>query len=408
MNNYKRKTVLFLISQGISLFGSSIVQFAIIWFITKETSSGVLISLLTACSFIPQMLISFISGVWADRHSKKMLIILSDSIIAVSTLVLAILIPFISSSNTLIVALMITSVIRSLGTGVQQPAVGAFLPELVPQDALMKVNGINSALQSAVGFAAPAAAGAILTFSSMRNALFIDIATAIAGIGLLSFIVIPKSQKKQTENPSMLSDIKAGAKYTFSDKFLGKLLILFGGFIFLCVPAGFLATLFVTRTYGDTYKNMSIVEIIGFMGMMIGGLLIGTWGGFRNRMKTLLVGLFAFGVLAIGMGAVNNFVVYLILMAVYGIALTMVQTATTTMIQEKATPEMQGRVFGFLNIMYSGFLPIGMITFGPMADHISLNSIMIASGIILALAALIISFDKKYYEQGIPDKIQHK
>ena len=94
-------------------------------------------------------------------------------------------------------------------------------------------------------------------------------------------------------------------------------------------------------------------------------------------------------------------------MAVYGIALTMVQTATTTMIQEKATPEMQGRVFGFLNIMYSGFLPIGMITFGPMADHISLNSIMIASGIILALAALIISFDKKYYEQGIPDKTQN-
>ena len=402
MTNYKSKTALFLASQGVSLFGSSIVQFAIIWFVTKETSSGVLVSLMTICSFIPQMLISFVSGVWADRHSKKLLIIVSDAVIALSTLALALMMPFISDNGVLIAVLMAVSIIRSLGTGVQQPAVNAFLPELAPQDKLMKINGINSAVQSAVQFAAPAVAGAVLSFSSMRNALFIDIATAAVGIGLLACIALPKAVKKESEAQSMLNDIKIGAKYTFSDKFLGKLLVLFGVFIFLCVPAGFLATLFVTRTYGDTYANMSLVEIIGFLGMAIGGILLGAWGGFKNRMKTMLVGLFAFGILAIGMGAVRNFIFYLVLMAVYGVALTMVQTATTTLIQEKAVPEMQGRVFGFMNIIYSGFLPLGMIVFGPLSDRVSMNILMIVSGVILAMMAVITGMDQKYYSQGMP------
>lgn len=404
MKKWKSKTALFLGGQGVSLFGSSVVQFAMIWFVTKETSSGVLVSLLTICSFIPQMLTSFISGAWADRYSKKLLIIAADTVIALSTLVLAVLIPFISDNSVIITAIMIISVIRSLGTGIQQPAVNAFLPEFVPEEMLMKINGVNSTVQSIVQFVAPAAAGAVLTFSTMQSSLFIDIATAIIGIGLLSFISLPKKEKSEAEKSSMLSDIKFSAKYTFSDKFLGKLLVQFGIFIFLCVPAGFMATLFVTRTYGDTYVNMSIVEIIGFIGMMLGGVLISVWGGFKNRMKTLLVGMLAFGLLAIGMGAVNNFIVYLVLMAVYGIALTMIQTATTTMIQEKAKPEMQGRVFGFMNTIYSGFLPLGMVAFGPLSDYVSLNILMIASGAVLVVMATITRIDTKYYKNGVPAK----
>lgn len=404
MKSYKSKAALFLAGQSVSLFGSAIVQFSMIWFVTKETSSGVLVSLMTVCSFIPQMLISLVAGVWADRHSKKLMIILADSIIAAATLILAILIPFVSDNMVLIAAIMAVSVIRSLGTGIQQPAVNAFLPELVPQEKLMKINGVNSTIQSLVQFVAPAAAGFILTFSTMRSSLFIDIATAAVGIGLLACIALPRAEKHETQAVSMIEDIKIGAKYTFSNKFLGKLLVLFGIFIFMCVPAGFLATLFVTRTYGNTYVNMSLVEIIGFIGMMLGGILISSWGGFKNRMKTMLVGLFAFGVLAIGMGAVKNFIFYLVLMAVYGIALTMVQTATTTLIQEKAAPEMQGRVFGLMGTFYSGFLPLGMIVFGPLADYVSLNILMIASGIILAVMAVVVGMDKKYCIQGLPSE----
>ncbi|MPN52547.1 hypothetical protein SDC9_200209 [bioreactor metagenome] len=145
------------------------------------------------------------------------------------------------------------------------------------------------------------------------------------------------------------------------------------------------------------------MEVIGFIGMTAGGLLIGAWGGFRNRVKTLVVGMVAFGVLAIGMGAVQGFVVYLILMAVYGVALTMVQTASTTLLQENAAPEMQGRMFGLFGAMYSGFLPVGMVVFGPLADMVSLRLLMIVSGVLLLALAAVILYDRQFYRHQKKD-----
>ena len=137
--------------------------------------------------------------------------------------------------------------------------------------------------------------------------------------------------------------------------------------------------------------------VIGFIGMTAGGILIGAWGGFKNRMKTLTVGLIAFGTLAIGMGAVDSFAVYLLLMAVYGVALTMVQTASTTLLQKQSSPQMQGRVFGLFGAMYSGFLPLGMAVFGPLADVVSLRLLMILSGLLLLAMAAIILLNRKFY-----------
>jgi len=396
MTKWKRTTIAFLISQGITLFGSALVQFAIVWYVTLKTSSGAWVSALTICAFLPQFLISFFAGVWADRYSKKRIIILADILIAAATLTLALLMPHIGEGTGLYTALLTASVIRSLGAGVQTPAVGAIIPQLVPEEQLMRFNGINATLQSVVQFAAPAAAGAILTFGSLRSTLFIDIITAVIGVGLLSCVAIPKQVfETAAKTPSVFSEMKQGMQYASSNGFIRKLLISYGIFIFLAVPAGFLATLFVSRTYGDSYFYLTIVELVGFAGMAGGGVLIGTWGGFPNRVKTLLFGMFAFGVLGVGMGAIRNFAVYLILMAVYGIALTMVQTAVTTLIQEKSEASMQGRVFGFLSAMYSGCLPIGMAVFGPLADRVSLRLLMIVTGAAMLLMAGILRLDRR-------------
>ena len=398
MQTWKKKTVTFLISQGITLFGSSLVQFAIVWYVTLKTSSGMWVSALTICSFVPQFLISFFSGVWADRYPRKRLIILSDSVIAAATLALALLMPLIGENQYLFVALLIASVIRSLGAGVQTPAVGAMIPQLVPEEHLMRFNGANATLQSAVQFAAPAAAGAILTFGSLRGTLFIDIATAVVGIGILACVAIPRQERKdEAKTSSVFAEMRQGIQYAFSHRMIGRLLISYGVFIFFAVPAGFLATLFVSRTYGSSYWYLTLVELIGFAGMAAGGLLIGTWGGFPSRMKTLLVGLSAFGTLGVMMGAIRSFPVYLALMMVYGIALTMVQTAVTTLLQEKTEAGMQGRVFGFLNAMYSGCLPIGMAVFGPLADWMPMRLLMVVTGVAMLLLAGFMRFDRNLY-----------
>lgn len=396
MKDWKRRTIAFLASQGVTLFGSSLVQFAMVWHVTLQTSSGAWVSELTVCSFAPQFVISFFSGAWADRYSRKRLIILADAIIAVATLSLALLMPRIGKDTALYGALLAVSVIRSLGAGIQIPAVGAMIPQLVPERHLMRFNGIHATLQSVVQFAAPAAAGAILTLGTLRGTLFIDVATAAVGIGILSALDIPRiSNGSAPVTSSVFVQMREGMQYARTNRLIGKLLLAYGVFIFLSVPAGFLATLFVSRVYGASYTYFTIVELIGFAGMAGGGLLMGTWGGFPNRVKTLLIGLSSFGVLGICMGVIRSFPVYLAAMAVYGVALTMVQTAVTTILQEKTDPDMQGRIFGFLTAMYAGCLPIGMAVFGPLADVVPMRGMMVVTGIAMLLLSAWMRFDQQ-------------
>lgn len=399
MQGWKTKTILFLASQGITLFGSSIVQFALVWYITLQSSSGVWVSALTLCAFVPQFLVSFVSGALSDRYNKKYLIIASDAVIAAATLVLALLVPRLTSDSSVFYALLVVSIVRSAGSGVQIPAVASMIPLLVPAEHLMRFNGLNAALTSLVQFASPFAAGAFLTLSSLRSTLLLDVGTAVVGISLLAFLLIPH-EKKQTGKTSLFQDVKQGAVYALQNRWVGKMLMVHGLFIFLAVPAGFLATLFVTRYYQESYAYMTIVEVVGFAGMSLGGVLMSTWGGFKNQVTSFLAGMSAFGILAIGMGLIDSFIVYLALMAMYGIALTMVQTATMTLLQQRTDTSMQGRIFAFLNIMYSGALPLGMALFGPLSDVVSMRVLMVLSGVLLMLLVLKLRFDRQFYSSS--------
>ena len=393
-NNWKRKTLLFLASQCITLFGSMIVQMSIIWYVTLKTSSGAWVAAFTICSYLPQFLISFFAGVWADRYNHKKLIILADGVITIATFIMFWVMPMISSDFVLLSALLVISIVRSIGAGVQTPAVNAVIPHLVPAEYLMKYNGINATIQSIVQFIAPAVAGTVLSIGTFRSTLFIDILTALIGIGLLSCVLLPK-QEVSNENISVFSEIKAGIHYSFSDKMIGKILIVYGLFILLSVPAGFMSALLVSRVYGDVYWYLTAVELVGFAGMALGGVLMGMWGGFKSRVKTFAFGLLILSIMTIGMGVSPYFILYLVMMFVYSIALTIIQTATTTIIQEKAEGSMLGRVFGLMGAMYSGFLPVGMAIFGPLADILPLQWIMVGSGIALVLVTVYLQVKSK-------------
>lgn len=320
---WKRNTILFLVSQCITLLGSMIVQMAIIWFVTLKTSSGVWVAAFSICAYLPQFLISFIGGVWADRYSRKKLMIVADAVIAAATIIMFALMPFIAEDTVLLGALLVMAVVRSLGAGIQ---------------------------------------------------------TAAIGISILCFVRIPwqkPQQMGQQENVSVFADMKTGIRYAFGDKMIGRILVVYGLFILLCVPAGFMAGLLVSRMYGDTYWYLTAVEFVGFAGMAIGGALLGIWGGFKSRVRTLAAGLFVLSIMTIGMGAAPFFLLYLVLMFVYNIAITVIQTAVTTIMQENVASSMQGRVFGLMGAMYSGFLPVGMAVFGPMADVLPLQWIMV-------------------------------
>ena len=250
----------------------------------------------------------------------------------------------------------------------------------------MRYNGINATMQSVVQFAAPAVAAVVLTTSTLRATLLIDVLTAIIGIGVLSCIRLQK-QQSQENAPSVLAGMGIGIRYARSCATARSILVVYALFIFLAVPAGFLAGLFVSCIYGDTYWYLTTVELVGFGGMTAGGLLMSAWGGLGSRRATLAAGLALLGATAIGMGASRSFIFYLVLMALYGIALTAVQTVVTTMLQEESFSSMIGRVFGLMGSLYSSCYPIGMVVFGAMADFVPLQWIMVASGVALMAIA---------------------
>jgi len=387
---FRRRALLFFASQCISLFGSQISQMAIVWYVTLHTNSGAWVAVFSLCAYLPQFFVSFPGGAWADRFSRKRLIILADALIASVTLLTMLVMPIIASESLLLAALLLMSILRSAGSGVQTPAVNAVVPTLVPDTQRMRYNGINAAMQSVVQFAAPAAAAVILSAGSLRAALVIDILTAAAGIALLACLRMPRQEHAQ-HTPSIFRDMHSGLRYAHSSPSVRSLLIIYGTFVFLTVPAGYLSGLLVRRIYGDTYWHLTAVELAGFGGMTAGGLLMSFWDGFKKRRLTLSYSLALFGAAAIGMGFAHSFALYLAFMAVYGVSLTAIQTTLTTLLQKKTDPVMHGRIFGLMSSLYASCYPVGMALFGPMADRIALPWIMVFSGAALILLAGLVS-----------------
>lgn len=388
--HWKQKAGLFLSSQAVSLFGSSLVQYAIIWSITLNTESGLMMTLSTLCGFLPQVAISFFSGVWADKYNKKWLIILADGAIAVSTLLVAI--SFLTGFSPLWL-LFLVLVIRSLGSGIQTPATTAFIPELVPETQLMRVNGINSTIQSLMLILSPAASGALIANIDLEYIFFIDVITAIIGIFLFSFVKV-NYQKRPKEKIDYFASIKEGVIYTKNNKLISRLMGYLLVFNFLITPLAVLTPLLVTRTFGAEPWYLTANEIVFFIGSILGGVLISVWGGFKNRIHTIGFGCMACGVSALLLGIPAPFPVYLIWMLLNGVTMPFFNTPFITLFQEHVDADKQGRVFSLITILSGSVMPIAMLLFGPLADVVKIEYILIATALLFMFGTVFLLRDK--------------
>lgn len=385
--NWKKSIIRFLSAQTISLFGSSIVQYAIVWYITLTTSSGKMLMFSTLCGFMPQIIISLFAGVWIDRYERKKLVMLSDSAIAFSTLLLAV--SFLAGYKN-IWLLMAVLIIRSAGTGIQTPAVNAMIPQIVPARQLMRVNGINSTVSSIIMFISPAVSGAVLSVASLEATLFIDVISAVIGVGITSTIFIRPYEKKLPDKNSYLEEIKNGFAYLKENRFIKRLLIFQLVILFLISPSAFLTPLMVSRTFGEEVWRLTASEMTYSFGMIMGGLLIASWGGFKKKLNTTMLAGAFYGALMIGLGTAPLFLIYLVCNALIGITAPCYNAPITVTIQEKVIPEMHGRIFSFMQIATSCALPLGMVLFGPLADIFSVQSLLLVSGAVVVVISSLV------------------
>jgi DHA3 family macrolide efflux protein-like MFS transporter len=398
--NWKRNTTLFLTGQAMSLFGSMLVQYAIMWHITLETQSGSAMTLYVVVGVLPTFFMSPFGGVWADRFNRKLLINLADGAIAFVSLVVAIALML--GYNALWL-LFVCAAFRALGQGVHSPAIGSFIPQITPEEHLTKINGINSSIQSFAMIVAPMASGALLTFVSLEALFFIDVITAAIGISIVLFgVKIPVLTKTDpTENKSSTKmkinyfhDLREGVRYILKNGFLWRMMLIATVFHIMLSPAAFLTPLQVTRNFGADVWRLTAIEIAFSAGMMIGGLLIGFWGGFKNRIHSMSLACALFGLLSIALGVLGDFRLYLAAMAIMGLTLPLYNTPSMVLFQTKVEPAYMGRVFGVFGMVASLVMPAGMLIFGPLGDVISIDWLLVGSGAVVMLLAIPFLTDK--------------
>lgn len=401
--NWKKNTALFLSGQALSLFGSMLVQYAIMWYITLKTQSGSTMTIFILAGILPMFFISPFGGVWADRFNRKHLINIADASIALATLIVAIF--FILGFQN-IWLLLACAAVRALGQGVQTPAVSSFIPLIVPEPRLTKINGINSSIQSFTMLVAPMASGALLSFASIQIIFFLDVITALVGISIVFFFVKipPANTANQTTSGSTgvnyFHDLKAGIKYIATHRYILRMILLSTVFFIAAAPAAFLTPLQVTRDFGKDVWRLTALEIAFSSGMMAGGILISVWGGFRNRVYSMALACALWGLEAAALGLATNFWLYTAIMALMGVTMPLYNTPSTVLLQTTVAPAYMGRVFGVFGMVSSLMMPAGMLIFGPLSDRVPISRLLIITGAIITLLSVFFVSSRVLREAG--------
>ncbi len=376
-----------------------LVQYAITWYITLETQSGVMMTLSIICGFLPTFFLSPFAGVWADRYNRKILIMLSDSLMAIAALILAVLFFMGMGSVWLLLA---ASAIRAIGAGIQAPAVGAFLPGIVPEDKLTKVNATINSIQSLVMLTSPMLSGALLTLAAIEAIFLIDVITAAIAVSiLLLFLRAPVHAKAlERQKTGYFRDMKEGLAYIRAHGFVKTLFVFCAIFFVLVSPLSFLTPLQVARSFGSDVWRLTATEIAFSVGMMSGGIMMVSWGGFKNKVHTMALSTLVIAVCTFALGIIPVFWIYLFLMMLIGLVLPIFNTPFTVLLQQKIEPDFLGRIFGVLGMISSSVMPLAMLVYGPIADFVRIEWLLIGTGLFMFVQGLVMMRNKVLIEAG--------
>ncbi len=407
--SWKKNTAIFLVSQAISLFGSSLAQYAITWYIVLKMQSGLHSTLSIVFGILPMFFLTPFTGVWADRYNRKRLIILADGGIALCTLIIAL---FFLGGHGSIMLLYGALFVRAVGGAVQTPCVGAMLPDLVPEDQLTRVNGINGTLQSLITLASPMLSGALLGLASLEIVFFVDVITAaLAIVVMLGFFRLPQSRVAPQASPAeghpatsraYLHDLRQGLHYIRQSPYLKSYFLLCLLYFFMVAPVAFLTPLQAARNYGGEVWRLTAVEMAWSLGMVAGGIAIATWGGLKNKVYTmgLMGGLM--GLFTVLLGIPVPFVLYVGIMGIFGCTMPMFSTPAMVLLQERVDPAYIGRIFGIMVMINTGAMPLGMLVFGPLADLVPIEWTLLGTGAALLILSWIMVKSRPLVEAGRP------
>jgi DHA3 family macrolide efflux protein-like MFS transporter len=380
-------------SQAASLFGSAVVNFALAWYLTRETGSATVLSTALMAAMIPQIVLGPFVGPLIDRWSRKKIMIFAD----LSTMLFTVVLVVLFYTDTIQVwHIYVVMIGRAVGDTFQSPALGASIPMIVPEKQLVRANGLFQMLQNAIKIVAPIAGAFLMETLPMQGVLSVDIITAIIAIACLLPLAIPQPPRTTLAvKPSYFGEMRQGFRYIWSRPGLVMLIGMVALLIFFVAPASSLVPVLVNKHLGGDVIKLGWLGSASGIGGILGGLLLGVWGGFKKRMWTAFLGFFIMIPCSVGLGFTSPNIFYTTTvpaMLFMGVALTLVNAPLGAILNSVIAKDMQGRVFSLYFSIVVAVMPLGLLIGGPVADALGIRSLyFIASGawlIILPLAML--------------------
>ncbi len=373
--------------QAFSLFGSRLVQFALVWWITETTGLASTLAFASIVAMLPQVLLGPFAGALVDRWNRKTVMMVSDSFIALVVVALAFLYGTGAIRLWHVYLAMFT---RSLGGAFQWPAMQATTTMMVDRGSLSRVAGMNQSLMGLVAIVAPPLGAFLMQVIPIQTILLIDVATAVLAVGSLFFIKVPQPSRELTEVlrlKTILSDMREGAVFVWRWKGLRIIMGMSMLINFLMNPAFSLLPLVVTNHFNGGAVELGWLQSANGVGMIAGGLLLGAWGGFKKRVVTAMTSLVISGVFIVVFSFMppELFLVAIGCVFVFAVFNAMANGTFFSSIQAVIPPEMQGRVFTILMSLSGGMTPIGLAFAGPVSDSLGLFIWFRIGGVVLAL-----------------------
>jgi DHA3 family macrolide efflux protein-like MFS transporter len=378
------------IGQIVSVLASSMSGFGLTIWMYQQTGSATAMGLMQVFFITPFLLMSPLAGVMVDRYNRKLMMMVSDLCAVMATFAILILY---ATHHLQFWHLYIANVLYGIGNTFQWPAYSAAISTMLPKEQYGRANGLMSLMEAGPGVVAPLLAGALLPVVGLNGLLFFDVATFFLAILALIAVHIPQPQRtKEGEAASggMLKEAWGGFQYIFArPSLLGLQLIFFMGNLFAGIGYTVLAPMVLART-GNNSVIFGSVQTAGAAGMIIGGVLMSAWGGFKRKVHGVLLGwIFASlsGFVLLGIG--HGLALWIPAMVISGLFSPLINASNQAIWQAKVAPDLQGRVFSARRLIAWFTNPISPIIGGTLADFVLEPAMRSQSGLAAVFSGLV-------------------
>jgi len=373
--------------QSISLFGSRLVQFALVWWLTETSGSASVLATATIMAVLPQVIIGPFAGAMVDRWSRRIVMMVSDSLVALSVLLLAYLY---SAGGVQVWQIYLIMFFRSTMDTFQWPAMQASTSMMVPQEHLPRAAGLRQSAQGIVNIISPPLGALLLESLPIYLVLGIDVFTALTAVGPLFFITIPQPIRGGTTARGVLMDMREGLTFVWERKAILKILGIALLLNMLASPAFSLMPLLVIQHFNGGAIQLAWLQSSSGAGLIMGGIILGVWGGFKRRVDTAFTALMAsgLGIIGIGLAPGNMIWTAIVSIFVFGFMNSVANGSFFSVIQTVIPNELQGRVFTLVMSSSVAVMPLGLAVAAPVAEVIGIRTWFLASGVVTIILGL--------------------